>query len=70
MGVDLVEGRRELFAQAVHRSDGSNCDQRSDQAVFDCGSAFFVTAQLVENFMVSPGSVFIPGPPNKRFDDK
>ena len=35
----LVEGGRQVVAEALHRGDGSNGDQSSDQAVFDCSCA-------------------------------
>lgn len=64
---DVVERAAEAVAQALHRSDGGNGDQRGDQAVLDCGRALAVLEKLANRLhsglhrwiaSVSPGRPF------------
>jgi len=43
---DVVERRVQLVADTLHRADGGNGNERSDQAIFNGRRAFFVLQQL------------------------
>src|SRR3954463_2252841 len=43
---DIVEGRLEAGAEALHRGDGGDGDQGGDQAIFDGGRALAAFDQL------------------------
>src|SRR6476469_5827493 len=43
---NVVEGRVQLVADALHRANGSNSDKSGDQAILDGGRTLFVTNQL------------------------
>src|SRR5436305_1479013 len=43
---DVVEGRLEAGADALHGGDGGNRDQRGDQAIFNGGGASAASDQL------------------------
>ena len=45
---DVVEGRVELVADALHRGNGGNSDQRGNQAVLDGGRTLRIFDQLQE----------------------
>lgn len=46
VGRDVAEGGVQLVAQALHRRDRCDRNQRGDQAVFDSGGASFIPQQL------------------------
>jgi hypothetical protein len=46
VGVDVVERRRQLVTNCAHCGHGSNCDQSSNQAIFDGGRALGVLDEL------------------------
>jgi hypothetical protein len=43
---DVVEGRVQLVADALHRTNGGDGNQRCDQTIFNGSRAFFVLKEL------------------------